>query len=100
MWCCLRSRLDALFPEISKKVESRQVKQKEAYDTTKPLREFNVVDMVFAEDFRGTGSRWIPGIVIKITVPLSYLVELATGKTVCHQVDNDITCWILMKLTH
>ena len=30
----------------------------------------------------------IPGIVIKITVHLSYLVKLATGKTVRHQVDN------------
>ena len=38
MGCCLRTHLDALFPEISKKVVGRQAKQKEAYDTTKPLR--------------------------------------------------------------
>ena len=64
-------------------------------------REFNVVDMFFTADFRGTGSRWVPGFVIKITVPLFYFVELATSKTVCHQVDNvkkRPTCWILMKL--
>ena len=57
--------------------------------------------MFFTADFRGTGSRWIPGIVIKITVPLFYFVELATSKTVHHQVDNvkkRRTCWILMKL--
>ena len=77
-----------LYPEIRKRVESRQVKQKEAHDTAKPLRKFNVGDKVFAENFSGTGTRWMPGIIVKITGPLSYLIELDMGKTVHRHMDN------------
>ena len=64
--------LDGLFPDVNKKVESRKEKQKEAHEKTRPLREFNIGDLVLAEEFRATESRWKPGMVLKVTGPLSY----------------------------
>ncbi len=47
----LQSRLDLLYPELSQKVQSQQLKQKRGHDNTKTLRSFQVGDFVFTENF-------------------------------------------------
>ncbi len=44
----LQSRLVLLYPELSQKVQSQQLKQKRSHDSTKTLRSFQVGDLVFA----------------------------------------------------
>ena len=87
----LQSCLYGLFHDVNKKVESRQKeKQKEAHDKNPSLQEFNVGDLVLAKDFRATGSKWMPGTVLKVTDHLSHLIKLVNGNTVCRHIDNVI----------
>ena len=86
----LRSRLDLLFPTVSQKVESKQLKQKKEYDATKPVRTFSIGDLVYVEDFTASPQKWIPGKIVEVTGPLSYCIELLDGSTVRRHVDNVI----------
>ena len=47
----LRSRLDLLYPDVSRRVEKQQDRQKQTHDNTLPLRSFPEGDCVYAEDF-------------------------------------------------
>ena len=71
----LRSRLDLFHPDVSGKIESRQVKQKELHDQ-RSLRQFTENDQVYVQDFSTRKPKWIPGIVVKVTGPLSYMIKL------------------------
>ena len=82
-----RSRLDRLFPDMSQRVEKQQSKQAEQHDTAKPLRSFKVDDTVYIKDFSTPNLTWIPGKVVKVTGPLSYHVEVQSGKVVRRHVD-------------
>ena len=86
----LRSCLDLLFPTVSQKVESKQLKQKEEHDSTKPVRTFSIGDLVYVEDFTASPQKWIPGKIVQVTGPLSYCIELLDGSTVRRHVDNVI----------
>ena len=77
-----RSRLDLLFPTVLQKVESKQLKQKEEHDSTKPVRTFSIGDLVYVEDFTASPQKWIPGKIVEVTGPLSYCIELFDGSTV------------------
>lgn len=79
---CLRTRFDLLYPDISQKVEFRQLKQKQGHDCSKPLRSFQEGELVYAENFSTTPPKWIPGKVVKVTGPLSYQVELESSSVV------------------
>ena len=68
----LRSRLDLFHPEISGKVESHQAKQKELCDQ-RSFRQFTENDKVYVQDFTTRKPKWIPGTVIEITGPLTYI---------------------------
>ncbi len=54
-----RSLLDNLIPNLSQKVEYRQVKQKLTHDSSKSIRNFEVGESVFAENFTGESPKWI-----------------------------------------
>ena len=84
----LRSRLDLLFPDVSSNVEDKQFKQKLAHDNMKSCRSFVVGEEVFAEDFSNSSEKWIPGVVSKVTGPLSFQIDLSNDKTVRRHVDN------------
>ena len=84
---CPRSRLDRLFPDLSERVAKHHAKQAEQHDTSKPLRTFVVGDTVYVKDFSTPSPTWIPGMVTKVTGPLSYHVELESGRTVRRHVD-------------
>ena len=60
----LHSRLDLLFPTVSQKVGSKQLKQKEEHDSTKPVHTFSIANLVYIEDFTASPQKWIPGKII------------------------------------
>ena len=81
----LRTRLDLLKPDIHKRVEEKQAKQKEAHDTSARVREFSLGDKVFVRNF-GQGERWLHGEVVEVTGPVSYRIRMAGGnQRRCHQ---------------
>ena len=80
--------MDLLYPNISKKVQAQQIKQKLGHDNSKPLRSFELGDAVFVENFSNPPPKWIPGKITKVTGPLSYQVELQCGTVVRRHVDN------------
>ena len=78
----LRSRLDLLLPDSSGHVEERQWKQKQIHDKAKMLRKHKEGDQVYAEDFSASNKIWIPGVVQKVTGPLSYYIQLHDGRII------------------
>ena len=84
----LRTRFDLLYPDISRKVESQQFRQKLGHDNSKPLRSFQTGDLVYVENFTSSPPKWMPGKVVKVTGPLSYQVEVESGAVVRRHVDN------------
>ena len=75
----LRSRLDLLHPNIQERVEKQQAKQKDLHDGSNPVRKFSVNDQ---GNFPTNTPKWVPGIIQKVTGPLSYVIELLGGRTV------------------
>ena len=78
----LRTTLDLLHPDTSKRVEDKQRRLM----TDKNPRTFAVGDKVFARDV--LHKKWIPAMVFKITGPLSYHVETNTGVVLRKHVDH------------
>ena len=83
----LRLHLDLFHPEISGKVENHRAKQKELHDQ-RSLRQFTENDKVYMQDFTTRKPRWIPGTVVQVTGPLSYMIKLQDGATVRRHVDH------------
>jgi hypothetical protein len=73
----LRSRLDALRPDIAAVVRERQ--QKRIARLPGVNRQFEVGDAVLARDYSVKGDKWAEATVIKKTGPVSYKVGLAEG---------------------
>ena len=84
---CLRSCLDRLFPDILEKVQDKQSKQAQHHVSSKPLQTFKVKDRVYAKDFSTTPITWVLGIIVGVTGPLSYLIELLSGRVVRRHID-------------
>ena len=84
----LRSRFELLYPMVRRKVEKCQEKQKELHDGKRDVRMFALRDPVYIENFTSRKSKWIPGTIVKVTGPLSYMIELQNGTTVRRHVDS------------
>ena len=84
----IRCRLDSWFPDTSQRVDSQQQKQKQAHDSTVPLRSFHVGDTVYAENFTRSSPKWLRATVVKVTGPLSYHVKLDSEHIVRRHVDS------------
>ena len=84
----IHTRLNLLYPDIQQKVEHSQQQQKAAHDNTKPLCTFVFGDKVYAQDFSVSPCKWIPGIVSKVTGPVSYQVQTAGGEIFRRHVDQ------------
>ena len=82
-----RSHLDFLHPDISSKVAKSQELQKEAHDHHAKFRKFQVGDLVYARNFQGSPA-WNPGVVAAISGPLSMVIQLHDGRTVCRHTDQ------------
>ena len=81
----LRTRLDLLRPNSPQRVESKQLQQKQDHDFKARPREFIVGDLVSVRNF-GQGDKWLPGVVIERTGPVSCCVAMDNGVVRrCHQ---------------
>ena len=71
----LRTRFDVLRPSTEKRVCDSQAKQKQQHDEHGKDRSFSPGQTVWARDFRGS-SKWLPGVVMQCTGPLTYMIQL------------------------
>ena len=80
-----RTSLDLLKPNIAEKVERKQEYQKARHNQKAKSQIFHVGNQVFVKNF-GAGSKWLPGQIVKMSGPVSFLVERENGRCRrCHQ---------------
>ena len=85
----VRTRFDLLYPDISQKVESQQLKQKLSHDNAKPVRSFQVDDLVYAENLLTHLPSGFKGKSLKLpSTSIFYQVELESGLVVHRHVDS------------
>ena len=85
----LRTHLDLLRPNVAKRVQQNQEKQKEGHDRSVPDQNFAVGDRVWAKNFSpGTHTRWLSGTVKEIQGARLFLVELQDGRIVRRHLDQ------------
>ena len=68
-----RSKLDFLKPNLAETVQLKVLAQKKNHDARTRSRTFNVDEKVYVKDF--PSKKWVPGKVIEIRGPLSYLIQ-------------------------
>ena len=84
----LRSKLDLLIPDVSIRVQLSQERQKKYHDRGTKSQEFETGDKVFVKNHLSKSPRWLPGQITQRTGPLSYVVQLHSGRTVRIHVDQ------------
>ena len=68
-----------MHPDLAVRVETRQAAQKQDHDTRGiSERKFVEGDLVYVRDFRFP-KKWIPGVIVTVTGPLSYTVKIGSG---------------------
>ena len=84
----LRTRLDLLRPNRQGQVEGQQDRQATSRQTH-TRRSFQPGDPVMARDYRTKHHpSWLPGTVLSVVGPLSYLVEIKEGATWKRHIDQ------------
>ena len=53
---------------------------------------------VYAENFTSRNQKWMPGIIDKITGPLSYVIKLSDGVTIHRHVDHEKALMMTMPI--
>ena len=74
-----RTRLSLLRPDVGKFVRDRQDAQKVSHDRRVRDRSFVVGDRVLARNLR-PGPDWIPGTIVEVLGPVTYIVEVDGGQ--------------------
>ena len=75
-------------PEVVQtRVAHSQHRQKEGHDRRAKQRNFTVGQSVYVRNFSGH-PRWLPGSVIDIPAPLTYVVDVGEGKSLRRHVDH------------
>ena len=69
----LRTRLDLLCPDPSKRVEQNQLKQKTSHDSKAKARDLKVGDSVLIHNYVGN-RKWLSGVIKSQTGPVSFKV--------------------------
>ena len=67
----LRSRMDLIFPDIAKRVENEQAKQKMHHDNSKRIHTFSMGDLVYTKNFSRSSEIWLAGKIARISGLLS-----------------------------
>ena len=73
----LHTKFDLLKPDLSRKVREKQADQKSNHDVQARERSLPVNSEILARDF--IHKEWLPGTIIGVLGPCSYLVELKDG---------------------
>ena len=72
-----RTPLSLVKPSLQRKVESRQAASKEQCDGRTPvMRNFDLNQNVKVRNTRGNREKWIPGVIVDIKGPSTYLVRV------------------------
>ncbi|XP_078253747.1 ER membrane protein complex subunit 2 isoform X1 [Rhinoraja longicauda] len=71
----VRTRLDFIRPDTAAAVRKKQYKQKFHHDLRAADRCFSVDDPVYLYNTAGGGRKWIPGVIVDQTGPVSYKVQ-------------------------
>ncbi len=82
-----RSVLDQLHPDMARRVQNSQQRQKRNHDQHVKPRAFAVGNTVSVRNF-GSGATWLVGAVEKALGPLSYQIKLEDGRLVRRHVDH------------
>ena len=78
----VRTRLDFLKPCTTAMVRRKQYLQKDQHDRSAADRSFDADDAVYLRSTAGGGHKWIPGLVVRQTGPVSYEVRERDSDTV------------------
>ena len=84
----IKTHIDLLHPTLNERVLQKQYAQKTQHDKHAMDRDISVGDNVFVRNFSLKGNKWIPGVVVKCTGPLSYRVKTATHGIVRRHQDQ------------
>ena len=76
------TRLDLLKPCTKETVRKRQYQQKDRHDRSAADRSFSVGDAMYLRSTVGGDPKWIPGLVVRQTGPVSYEVRERDSDTV------------------
>ena len=87
MGTSLHTRWHLLRPDMERRVSWRQSQQKDRYDQHARQREFTMGQSVIAKNF-GSGSVWIPGVIVEQIGPLTYVINISDGRLWKHHVDH------------
>lgn len=71
----VRTRLDFIHPDVTVAVRRKQYLQKYYHDQCAVERSFSAKDAVYLRNTTGGGNKWIPGVIVKQTGPVSYKVQ-------------------------
>lgn len=82
----VRTRLDLVQPSVERQVVQKQSQQKLNHDHA-DVRKYQVGDLVNIKNF-SVGPKWLPGVVVQITGPLSYMIQLPDGRMLRRHVDH------------
>ena len=74
-----KTRLDLLYPDLGKEVQSQQVKQRFYADRSAKARGFCIGDIVYARNY-AVGKAWLPATVLGVDGPVSFVVRLDDGR--------------------
>ena len=74
----LRTHFSLLLPSPERSVMDKQSVQKTAHDRRSRSREFSVGDRVLVRNLR-PGPDWIPGNIVEVLGPVTYIVETLEG---------------------
>ena len=84
-----KARLDLLCPDMKMKVVEKQEKQKERHDRCARDRQLQPNDCVYARNFSSSiNQQWLPGVILKRSGPVSYVVKLTDGRTFRRHQDH------------
>ena len=82
----LRTALDIIKPSLSNNMEKNR-NDMICRAQNRRMREFSNGQEVFIRNF-GVGSRWISGVIVNSSGPLTWLIKLEDGKTVIRHADH------------
>ncbi|XP_013403532.1 uncharacterized protein K02A2.6-like [Lingula anatina] len=80
----IRSKFSLLKPSLSMSVETKQEKQCQYQDKCPKSRHFNLYDKVRVRNFRGGQEKWVPGCIVKVCGPQTYVVQIGRLKRFVH----------------
>lgn len=86
----LHSRLDLVRPDLERKVHNKQQEQKNHHDVHAKAREFNIGDLVYAQNF-ARGPKWLPGQILDKHNSVLFDVDMLDGRVWRRHADHLIS---------